>query len=331
MKNKKALAMLAALSLISLGLSPRVFADRSTSEEHWKAAEQSHLPLDLQQRRILLTPNEAALLYTEAEENEDRNPLLSSPNQEKKNEAFILTVPKPVEGEDEIVISPEEAAKLYKEAEEDPIQEPFVLTVPEDQKDPEQAIPLYREEDKSLPPVPEEQDVVLRSIQEAIKQYHADQFESAVSNLDYATQLIRQKKSERMKSLLPEPFWGWQAKEARSQALGTAVFGGGVTVSRDYFNATGSTLSIEIVSDSPVLQSVIMLLSNPLFAGTSGGSLQTIKQQRAIIKYNDKDQQGEINIVVAGRFIVNVKGRNIDQATLLRYAEAIDFEALAKN
>ncbi|MCI5222088.1 MAG: hypothetical protein D3924_05310 [Candidatus Electrothrix sp. AR4] len=134
-----------------------------------------------------------------------------------------------------------------------------------------------------------------------------------------------------MKSLLPAPLTGWQAKTATAQALGTAVFGGGVTVSRDYFTNSGSSLSIEMVSDSPVLQSIMTMLNNPMFAGASGGIINTIKRQRAMIKYDDKERKGEINIVVASRFMVTIKGRKVDRATLFQYAEAVDFEALAKN
>jgi hypothetical protein len=173
-------------------------------------------------------------------------------------------------------------------------------------------------------------DDIINVIEQAVRQYRANDLAGAISNLDYAAQLIRQKKSERMKALLPEPLPGWQAKAAAAKSLGAAVFGGGSTVSRDYFTAS-SALSMEIVSDSPVLQSIIMMLNNPLFAGASGGNIQTIKQQRAMIKYNANDRSGEINIVVAGRFIVTIKGRAVDQDTMLRYAEAMDFEALAKN
>ena len=173
-------------------------------------------------------------------------------------------------------------------------------------------------------------DDIINVIEQAVRQYRANDLAGAISNLDYAAQLIRQKKSERMKALLPEPLPGWQAKPAAAKSLGAAVFGGGSTVSRDYFTAS-SVLSMEIVSDSPVLQSIIMMLNNPLFAGASGGNLQTIKQQRAMIKYNANDRSGEINIVVAGRFIVTIKGRAVDQDTMLRYAEAMDFDALAKN
>jgi hypothetical protein len=174
-------------------------------------------------------------------------------------------------------------------------------------------------------------DDIILTIEEAIRQYRANDFARAISNLDYAAQLIRQKKNERMKSLLPAPLFGWQAKEASAKSLGTAVFGGGSTVSRDYCTNGGEVVSIEIVSDSPVLQSIIMMLNNPLFAGASGGNLQTIKGQRAIIKHNANDRSGEINIVVDSRFIVTVKGKAVDMTWLLRYADAMDFEALAKN
>ncbi len=176
----------------------------------------------------------------------------------------------------------------------------------------------------------EEKDDVLTTIEEAVRQYKQGDLAGAASNLDYATQLIRQKKSERMKELLPEPLPGWIGEPATAQALGTAVFGGGVTVSRDYKKGE-SAVSVEIVSDSPVLQSVMMMLNNPMFAGASGGILETVKSQRAIIKYDDKGRSGDINIVVASRFMITVKGRNVERATLVQYAGAIDYLLLAKN
>ena len=178
-------------------------------------------------------------------------------------------------------------------------------------------------------PIFAEQDDVLTTIDQAVKQYKGGDFAGAASNLDYAAQLIRQKKSEKMKDLLPEPLSGWQAGEADSQAIGTAVFGGGVTVSRKYTKES-SSIDIEIVSDSPVLQSVMMMLNNPMFAGASGGNLKTIKGQRAIIKYNGANRSGDISIVVAGRFMVTINGRQVDQADLAAYAEAINYQELMK-
>ena len=175
-----------------------------------------------------------------------------------------------------------------------------------------------------------QEDDIITTINEAIKQYRAGDYAAAASNLDYASQLVRQKKSEKMKDLLPEPLPGWTAKPASAQAMGAAILGGGVTVSREYHKGPAS-LTIEIVADSPVLQSVMMMMKNPLFAGAGGGKLQTINGQRAIIKFEDNNHRGELNIVVAGRFMVTVKGEQIRKQDLLAYAKAIDYKALERN
>ncbi len=180
------------------------------------------------------------------------------------------------------------------------------------------------------PPARAGDDDVLMTIGEAVKQYRAGDYSGAVSNLDYASQLIRQKKSEKMKELLPAPLAGWQAEEATAQVMGTAVFGGALTVSREYKKGS-SSVSIEIVSDSPVLQQVMMMIKNPMFAGAGGGHLETIKGQRAIVKYDPKARNGEVNIVVAGRFMVTVKGRQVSRDDLIAYTRAVDFGSLAGN
>lgn len=180
-----------------------------------------------------------------------------------------------------------------------------------------------------LPPLVHAEDEVLRTVDEAVSQYRKGDFAGAASNLDYAAQLIRQKKSEEMKSLLPEPIAGWVAEPASAQALGTAVFGGGITVSRTY-SKPPSSLSIDIVSDSPLLQSLVMMLNNPMFVGASGGKLEAVKGQRAIVKYNETTASGDLNIVVDNRFMVTVKGQKIARQDLLAFAGLVNFAELAK-
>ena len=174
------------------------------------------------------------------------------------------------------------------------------------------------------------EDTVLSTIKEATRQYQAGDYSGSASNLDYASQLIRQKKSEKMKDLLPEPLPGWDGKEASAQALGAAVLGGGVTVSRDYTRGS-SFVSVEIVSDSPVLQSVLMMLNNPVFAGAGGGRLETVKGNRSVLKFDSGKKSGELYIVVASRFVVTVKGRQVAREDLLAYGEAMDYRVLEEN
>ncbi|MBU1161966.1 MAG: hypothetical protein KKF96_05355, partial [Proteobacteria bacterium] len=76
--------------------------------------------------------------------------------------------------------------------------------------------------------------------------------------------------------------------------------------------------------------SMVMLFSNPAYASADGGKLTKIKNQKAIIKYNPSDKNGEINIVVEKQYLVSVKGRDINQNDLVDYASAIDYKTLKK-
>lgn len=167
------------------------------------------------------------------------------------------------------------------------------------------------------------EDDVLTAINEAVNQYNRGDFAGAASNLDYAAQLIRQKKSENLKVILPEPLGGWQAGEASAEAVGAAMLGGGITVRRDYTKGKAK-ISVEVVTDSPILQSVMMMLNNPMFASAGGGKLETIKGQRAIVNYDKAGKSGDLNMVVGNGFMVTVRGRNAELADMMAYAGAVD-------
>ncbi len=175
-----------------------------------------------------------------------------------------------------------------------------------------------------------EQDDVLAIIKEAVGQYEQGDYAGAANNLDYAAQLVRQKKGEAIKSYLPEPLPGWEAEEAVAQAMGSAVFGGGISVSRAYRRDSAS-ITIDIVTDSPVMQSLVMMINNPMVAGASGGTLTMVNGQRAIVQFSDETGNGDISIVVANRFMVTVKGSNVSKAEMMAYAEAIDYGKMAGN
>lgn len=180
------------------------------------------------------------------------------------------------------------------------------------------AVPLHAE------------DNVLSTIKEAMKQYEKGDYTAAASNLNYASQLVLQKKSEQMQTILPEAPPGWQAEEASSQALGSEVLGGGVTISRTYRKGD-SSVKLEIMADSPVLQSVLMMTSSSVFASAGGGKLETLKGNKAIVKYDDDDQGGEIYIVVDSRFVVVIKGRQVSRADMVLFANIMDYDKLSKH
>ncbi len=172
-------------------------------------------------------------------------------------------------------------------------------------------------------------DDVTDSINEGLQYYKDGQFTDAVSSLNYAEQLIQQKKSSGLETFLPDPLSGWEAEAASSQAMGAALMGGGITAERDY-HKSGSAIHIQIVADSPVLSSVMMMISNPMFATADGGKMVKIAGQKGILKHDAAQKSGDLQIVVANRFLVSVEGNGVSEQELKDYAGAIDYNKMAK-
>lgn len=172
-------------------------------------------------------------------------------------------------------------------------------------------------------------DDVTDYIKEALQYYKDGQFSDSIDSLNFAEQLIQQKKSSGLETFLPEPLKGWTAEAATSQAASSAMLGGGITAERTY-NKGDRSIEIQIMADSPMLQGVMMMMSNPMFAGADGGKMERIRKQKAMIKFNPSSKKGEIQIVVANRFLVSIEGQKISKKELKDYAKAIDYNKMAQ-
>jgi len=171
-------------------------------------------------------------------------------------------------------------------------------------------------------------DDVEDSVKEGLEYYKDGDYSSAAGSLEYAAQLIRQKKGGQLEVFLPNPLPGWTAEDVSSQAMGAAMFGGGVTAERK-FRKENSRITVQILTDSPMMQGMMALFTNPAFAAADGGKMEKIKSQKAIVKYTPTNKKGDINIIVANRFLVSIKGNDVNKEDLKNYAKAIDFKKLS--
>ena len=171
-------------------------------------------------------------------------------------------------------------------------------------------------------------DEVMDSINEALEYYKEGDHKAASSSLEYASQLIRQKRADTLQDLLPEPLEEWQADEAKSQAIGAALFGGGVTAERHYGKGTGS-VNVKYLADSPMMQSMMMLFTNPTFVTASGGKLERIGGEKAIIEYDSHLKKGKITVLVGTNLVVTLEGKNVEKDDLMAYAKEIDYKKLS--
>jgi len=172
-------------------------------------------------------------------------------------------------------------------------------------------------------------DDVIDTLHEVIKSYENGEYSLAAEDLNYVLQIIQQKKGEGLESYLPEALEGWHAEKAESKTAASAMFGGGISASKKYVRSS-SRITVEIITDSPLMQSMLGLFSNPMFATSDGGKLERINREKAIIKYNEQRKKGDITIVVDKRFLVKVEGKNVTRGDLKAYAKAINFRKLKK-
>ncbi len=165
-------------------------------------------------------------------------------------------------------------------------------------------------------------------IKEALKYYQDGKYTDAISSLNFAEQVIQQKKSSGLEAFLPAPLSGWEAEAATSQAVAAAMMGGGISAEREY-NKGDSFVHIQIMADSPMLQAAMMMISNPMYASADGGKLERVGNQKAILKYDPAEKSGDMQLVVANRFMVSIEGENITAQDLKDYAGAINYDKMA--
>lgn len=176
-------------------------------------------------------------------------------------------------------------------------------------------------------------DEVTEQIKEALEFYEKGNYSEAVGNLNFAVGQIQQKQAAGLKGVFPEPLEGWKAKDSTGEFAPAAFMGGGVSASRNYYvEENDRTVDIEIVSDSPLLQSVMMFFTNPAFTASQPDTkLVKIGGHKALQKFNQQDREGEINIVIASRMLVSIKSRGSDKPDdMLAYANAMDYSQLEK-
>jgi hypothetical protein len=174
-------------------------------------------------------------------------------------------------------------------------------------------------------------DEAEENVKAALAAYKDGRHSEAIQSLEYATQLMRQAKGALLLKMLPKAPSGWTAEETDPDegASATALFGAGVIAKRTY-NRGDAYITVQIQSDSPLIQNFAMMFTNPMLIASSGAKLETINGQRMSVSYRKSDQSGEIKGLVDNRYFVTIEGSNeITREDLVAFAKAIDYSGLA--
>jgi len=165
-------------------------------------------------------------------------------------------------------------------------------------------------------------DEVMEAIDQARKAYQGGDLATAKQSLDLASQLIGQKNADSFGKLLPAPLAGWKADEVQTTAVGAVGFGASVA-SRNYTNAKGDNVEVQITGDSAMVMQYAAVLNNPAIAGAMG-KLVRVGNQRAV-----QAQNGDVHTVINNKYMVIVSGSG-SATDKLAYAQAVDVAKLSK-
>jgi hypothetical protein len=169
--------------------------------------------------------------------------------------------------------------------------------------------------------LPARADDVEASIDAALEAYRAGDVKTAKEELDFASQLLGQRKAQQLRSLLPEPLSGWERQDDEAgDAQAIAAFGGGQMAGATY--AKGSdTVEVQIMADNQMVTAMSAMFSNAAMM-SSMGTVKRIGGEKAVIT-----PDGELQALVDGRIMVQITG-TADAEAKQAYFEAIDLEAL---
>lgn len=139
----------------------------------------------------------------------------------------------------------------------------------------------------------------------------------------------------KLKDLLPETLAGMSRTEAtgeKSGAMGFTVS----TAQAKYKGGSDESLDIEIVDTGGIAGVSTMALAAWSIADidkeTASGyeRTTTIDGHKAFEKYDNQDKSGEINVLVADRYVVNVQGDNVTVDQLKEALNGIDLNKLGE-
>jgi hypothetical protein len=168
-------------------------------------------------------------------------------------------------------------------------------------------------------------DDVSDQIDKAAAAWRAHDSGGTLAALDAAANLLRQARADTLKTLLPQPPAGWTADPAETSAVSAEMLGGGTSASRTYHNGA-QHVQVEITTDSPMLQGMAALISNPL--ATAPG-VKTVTIGGRPVSYSPSDNSDMT--LVGGKIIVKVDGgKDTPESVLRSFVAAIDFGAMQK-
>ncbi len=155
-------------------------------------------------------------------------------------------------------------------------------------------------------------DEITDQLERGIKLYKEGKYGESLNEIDFASAQIRQKKADTFAKAFPDPPAGWTADKADTQAIAKALFGGGITASRGY-KQDKNRVKMELITDSPLLQSMAMVINNPMLMQSGQGTKPIrVGDERGMLQVHNN--RAELQLIVDGKVLVKVEANAGDKS-----------------
>jgi len=163
-------------------------------------------------------------------------------------------------------------------------------------------------------------DKVTDAIDKAAAAYKAGKMSAATTELQYALTKIKERLAKAYIATFPDAPEGWRAGRVRSSAGNAMVRMAGQVISRRYTQQGGrGRLNAQLIVDNPTMQAFLTLFANPTYARSAGYDPIKIDgvPETAMLKYDENRKRGDLIFIMAGRVVIKVTGRQLENGNVL--------------
>ncbi len=169
-------------------------------------------------------------------------------------------------------------------------------------------------------------DEITLAIDKALARYELAEYSGAIAELNRAVELLSAKLTTLYEDAFPTAQSGFITGKLESSRLGMSLLDGGISITRTDTLTTGGIIRLEMVSNSPMLTAVVMMLENPVFLG--GKEMITVGVEKATKEWENDTQTGEIRVPIAKKLLLSIRGQDVPFETVMAYAENFDYPHL---
>lgn len=171
----------------------------------------------------------------------------------------------------------------------------------------------------------------LKSITEqAVGEYEKGQYMDAIKNMQKALDIMKEKQGNAYNKILPQTLPGWTRGEKSSKPMDPLGLEEGLLIQQTYNKGNGY-ITTAIMVNSPMVEDVKRMLNNAQISGSREGyTFETIANKKALVRYYEDRNKGEITILANNTSVAAVYGENVSLREMKNYARLIKFNELNK-